>query len=216
MAIAFGDKSAVSTSQDPTSVAVSGSDTIGIVTVVGTTVTDDISAVTWGGVGMTKIAAIQNPADRWISTWWVANPSSGAAIHFTGGTFWRSYSFYFTGAHQTAPIDSFNTGSTVSANTLSIATTVVASNCWVIMTEKGGGGTSTAAGVLTSMIVSADAGALAIGHSNGTVGTGSQTATIDQSTTVQLAGIAFSLAPSGGAPAVTVYSQNNLSLLGVS
>lgn len=210
MAIAYGGISAVSTSQTPTSVATSGSDKLGIVFVVGTTTTDLITAATWNGVGMTKIAAIQNPSDRWISAWWVANPASSTTISFTGGSFWRSYSMYYTGVHQTAPIDAFATNSTASANTLSISPTVIASNCWMVMGMKGGGGTTSAAGVLSSMKVSADAGSLAIGDSNGTIGTGAQTATMNQSTTVQLGGIAFSLAPAGGA----TYSSNLL-MLGV-
>jgi len=211
----YGGISAVSTSRTPTSVALSGSNTVGIVFVVGTTTTDLITATEWGsGVPMTKIAAIKTPSDRWISAWWVANPASSATITFTGGSFWRSYSLYYTGASQTGQPDSFNTGSITSALSLSIASTVVASDCMFVMGTKGGAGTSAASGVLTNMRVSADEGALAVGDSNGAVGTGSQTGTITQSFAVQnLGGIAFSLAPAVGGGGAT---RNRLSLLGVS
>jgi len=206
MAIAYGAISAVSTSQTPTSVAVSGSNTIGIVVVVGTTTTDLITAVTWDGVAMTKIAAVKNPSDRWVSTWWVANPTSGATISFTGGSFWRSFSFYYTGAHQTSPIDIFGTNTKVSGTgtTLSTALSVTASDCWYIMTGKAGGGTQSATAGITRMLVSADAGAVYIGDSNSTIGTGSVTGTVTNSGTQQMGQIGFALKPAGAASAIFV------------
>lgn len=198
MAIAFGAISTVSTSQTPTSVAVSGSNTLGIVYVVGDTAADNITAATWDGSAMTKIAAVQTPTgDRYSSAWWIANPASSAAIAFTGGSFWRSYSFYYTGAAQTGQPDSFNTG-TNSANTaISVATTVVASDCWYVMCLKDGvgGETYTGSGVLVEERANADAGGIAIADSGTTVSTGSQSGTMTSATSTTHGAIAFSIAP---------------------
>lgn len=198
MALAFGGISAVSTSQTPTSVSVSGSNPIGIVYVVGDVTADNISAVTWGGVSMTKIAAVQAAGDRYDSAWWVANPSSAATISFTGGSFWRSYSFYYTGAKQTGQVDSSNTGTSAASAAITIAATVAAANCWYVMCQKddSGGRTYTGSGVLSSTRVDADAGGIAIGDSNGIVGTGSQSGTFTASSGgMSHGGIAFSIAP---------------------
>ncbi len=199
MAIAFGAISAVSTSQTPTSVAVSGSNTIGLVFVAGDTTTDNISATTWNGVSMTKIAAVQVPGgDRWVSAWWIANPGSSSTISFTGGSFWRSFSFYYTGAKQTGQVDSSNTGTVSGAGAITVATTVVASNCWQIMCIKNdtGGGVYTPSGVLASTRVDNDAGGLAVADSNTTVGTGSQSGTMTKDgSAANQGGIAFSIAP---------------------
>lgn len=201
MAIAYGGISSVSTSQTPTSVAVSGSNTLGIVEVVGTTTTDLITAVTWGGSSMTKIAAVQNPSDRWVSTWYIVNPSSSSTISFTGGSFWRSFSFYYTGVDQSSPVDVSGTSTKASGSgtSLSTALSVTASDCWYIMTGKAGGGTQSAADVLGRMLVSADAGAVYIGDSNATIGTGSQTGTVNNTTTAQMGQIGFAIKPAASA-----------------
>lgn len=198
MAIAFGAISSVSTSQTPTSVAISGSSPVGFVCVVGDTSADNITAVTWGGVSMTKIAVTQPSGDRYISVWWIANPSSAATISFTGGSFWRSYSFYYTGAAQTGQADSSNSGTSSSSAAITVATTAVASNCWYVMCQKDGSGGQTyiGSGVLASTRKDADAGGIAIGDSNGIVGTGSQSGTFTQgSGTSNHGAVAFSIAP---------------------
>lgn len=198
MAIAFGAISSVSTAQNGfNSVSVSGSNTIGIICVAGDDSGDNITAVTWGGVGMTKVTAVRVPGDRWISVWWVANPSSAGAIAFTGGSFWRSFNMYYTGAKQTGQMDSSNTG-TVSANTvISVATTIVATDCWLVMFQKdvSGGKTYSASNAISTMRANADAGGIAIADSNASASTGSQTATLTASGNSDHGAIAFSIAP---------------------
>lgn len=197
MAIAFGAISAVSTSQTPTSVAVSGSDTLGVVFVAGDSAADNITAATWNSVSMTKIGAVKTPGDRWISAWWVANPASSTTISFTGGSFWRSFSMYYTGAAQTGQPDSFNTNTASTATVISVSTTVVASNCWLWMAQKDvtGGKTYSPSGSLASMRANADAGGIAIADSNGTVSTGSVTGTLTAAGNSDHGAIAFSIAP---------------------
>lgn len=205
MAIAFGAISAVANSSSVSSVSVSGSDTIGIVNVTGGVGSDTVTNVNWGGVAMTRIDGILNPSDRYTEVYYIISPPSGTStINFTGGSYYRGASSYYTGVHQTTPIDSSATNSSASTTSLSITPTVTASGCWIIAAGKSGGGTQTAAGVLGTMHISADAGAVWFGDSNGTVGTGSQTATINNSSTLQMAGIAFAIAPvAGAAPTFT-------------
>lgn len=197
-AAVFGGVSSVSTSQTPTSVAVSGSNTVGYVYVAGESASDQITAVTWNGVSMTKIAAVQVPGDRWTSLWWVANPASSTTISFTGGTFWRSYSFYYTGAKQTGQPDSSNTATSSNNTVITAATTVVAPGSVYVMCQKDniGGETYTASGVLTNMRVNSDAGGIAIADSNYAVGINSRSGTLTgTSGTAEHGAIAFSVAP---------------------
>lgn len=201
MPIAFGGISTVDNASSQTSVAVSGSDTIGFVAVAGDDTTDNITAVTWNGVSMTKIAAVKVPSDRWLSVWWVANPASSSTIAFTGGSFWRACSFYYTGAKQTGQVDSSNTNTSTGVAAISVSTTVVATGCWYVMFQKDGvGGTTyTPSGVLASTRLDGDAGGLAVADSNGTVGTGAQSGTLTQTAgTASHGAIAFSIAPTGG------------------
>jgi hypothetical protein len=216
MAIAFGGISSVSTSQTPTSVAVSGSNTVGFVYVVGESASDQITAVTWGGVSMTKIAAVQTPTDRYASLWWIANPSSSATISFTGGTFWRSFSFYYTGAAQTGQPDSFATNTNTASTSITAATTVVGSNCWLVMCQKDktGGITYTAANSLASMRANADAGGIAIGDSNGTVLSGSRTGGMTSGTSSDHGAIVFSIAEAVSGP-TTVKTWDGVAIASV-
>lgn len=219
MALAFGAISAVDTTQTPTSVAVSGSDTIGFVDVAGDIAADNISAVTWNGAPMTKIAAVQTSAgERWLSSWYIVNPASSATISFTGGSFWRSYSSYYTGAKQTGQVDSFNTGNSTASTAISVATTVVASNCWIRMFQKDGtgGATYSASGVLASMRANTDAGGLAIADSNATVGTGSQTGTLTAAGTSVHGAIIMSIAPAVAAGPTNLSSMNGVAKAAIS
>lgn len=216
MAIAYGAISAVGTTSTPTAVTLSGTNTIGIVYVAGDTTADNITDVTWGaGNVMFKIAVIQTPTDRYTSVWWIANPTSGATITFTGGSFWRSYSFYYTGAAQTGQADSSNTGTSTASTAITVATTVVATDCWYVMCQKDitGGRVYTPSGVLVTTRKDTDDGGLAIADSAGTVGTGSQSGTMTQTAlTSNHGGIAFSLAPAGGAAAPEQVHSNLLTL----
>lgn len=195
--IAFGGISSFSTSQTPTSVSVSGTNTIGIVNVIGESGGDNITAVTWDGNPMTKIAAVQVPGDRFISSWYILNPTSGTStISFTGGSFWRSLSSYYTGVKQSGQVDSSNTGTSSSNAAITVATTVVAENCWTIMFQKDGVGGKTYTTSVGTIRYDVDDGGIAISDSDGTVGTGSQSTTLTQTvSTSNHGGIAFSIAP---------------------
>lgn len=196
-AIAFGAISSVTTTSNPTSVALSGSDPLGLTFVAGESSSDAITAVSWNSVGMNKIRAVQTPADRWISNWWLQSPGSSTTIQYTGGTFWRSCSFYYTGCAQSGQVDSSASNTSTATTVISVTTTVVASNCWLVMCQKdvSGGKTYTPSNALTQSRLNADAGGLAIADSGGTVSTGSVTGTMTCTGNSDHGAIAFSIAP---------------------
>ncbi len=197
-AIAFGGVSAVTTTSNPTSVAVSGSDTLGHTFVAGEASSDQISGVTWDSVTMNKITAVQTPSDRYISAWWIANPASSTTIQYTGGTFWRSFSFYYTGCAQTGQPDASATNTVSSNAAISVTVTVVASNCWLVMCQKDvtGGRVYTPSNALVTTRLDNDAGGLVYADSNGTVSTGSITGTLTQTSgTSDHGAIAWSIKP---------------------
>jgi hypothetical protein len=119
---------------------VSGSNTYGVVTTAGKQGTDTITGVTWNGVSMTKIVTRQVPAaDRYITLWGLASPSAGVTnivasssesnfIGFTAG--------YYTGAQSASAADSSNSG-TNSASPITVSTTTVADNCWLVGAASG-------------------------------------------------------------------------------
>ena len=196
MAIAFGAISGRTSAQTGTSVAVSGSNTIGIILTQGNvSATNSITAITWGGVSMTLIDGAQVPSDRYMSAWYVLNPSSSGAISMTGGAFWDWYSWYYTGALQSGQVDSTNHGTSSASTTITVATTVVASNCWTVMCQADGVGNVTYSTNVGVMRLSSSPTSQAISDSNGTVGTGSQSTTLTRTGTSGHAGVNFSIAP---------------------
>jgi hypothetical protein len=198
MAIAFGALSSLGSTSTVTSVAVGGANTIGIVFVSGDVAADNISAVTWNGVSMTKIGAVKMPSDRWLSAWFVLNPASSTNIVFTGGSFWSSYSFYYTGAKQSAQPDSFNTGTVTSTSSLSVATTVVAANCWAVWCGANAAGPRTYTSITPGTFRSGATGSAGmgiVGDSNGVVTSGSYSVTTVEPSADSQGAIAFSIAP---------------------
>jgi len=202
MAIAFGGISSVTNATPVTSVAVSGADTIGFVSVMGgVSETNSITAVTWGGVSMTEMTGVRTPGARYNSVWYVTNPGSAAAIAFTGGSYYRAFSFYVTGARQTTIPDSINTGTVSSNANISVSTTVVTDDSWLFMfkSDNAGGRTDTPSNDVSIARITSDAGGMAHLDSNGTVASGSRTATNQINTGVRNQGaVVFSIAPTGG------------------
>lgn len=199
MAIAFGAiNNEGNITGSYTSIPVLGVFTLGLVFAIGDTTADNLTAITWGGVSMTKIASSFQPgSDRWCGVWYVTNPTSSSTITMTGGTYQEAHELYYTGVNQLTPIDSSNNGSTGVATSITIATTVVASNCWTIMASKDNGAGNveytTSVGVVRQTAVG---GGLCLSDSNATVGTGSQSTTQTLNAgAASHAGVAFSIAP---------------------
>jgi hypothetical protein len=139
--------------------------------------TSFIAGVTYAGVSMTKEATIRCPSDRITCLWKLHAPASGAnnvVITSTGGSIViGSDAASYTGAAQTGQPDSSATNTATAANSLTVSTTVVASNCWLVgFFKKNSGGAFDSAGAGTTARV--NTAGLMMADSNGTVGTGSQ------------------------------------------
>ncbi len=150
-----------------------GSDLILFVGVNGDT-TDTLTSITYNGVSMTIISKVQVPGDRWDYLYALVGPATGAHnVVISGASFHASAAVSYTGASQTGQPDSFNTGTVTGNTVITVSTTVVAANCWLIMWGSVDGGTM-AAGTGTTFRNGSLAGGYAMFDSNGTVGTGSQ------------------------------------------
>src|SRR3990167_2897336 len=138
---------------------------------------DTITGITYNGVALTKINGVSGSSDQGYSTlWYLIAPATGAnniVVSWTGANNISSCAISYTGAHQTSPIDSNNTGTNGGGSTLTLATTVVASDCWLVTTGTSlDDSLSANTGMLD--VVTDDRGVMHMGDSNGTVGTGSQ------------------------------------------
>lgn len=142
---------------------------------------------------------LDNPPTSSVSYALSASPS------FTCRIAVNLYSGTATGAE-----DSTATNSAV-ADTLTVTTTVVASNCWLVGVGMGfpsggnaitgGSGTTMRSGAPTTFFYSAD--------SNGTVGTGSQSLIFNKASGTTMGGFVVSIAPSASGPAnLKTYNTN--------
>lgn len=178
----------------------SGSERILIVSAVSQSGT---SVPTYNGVSMTSLTS-QTTAHHKHEVFYLIAPATGANnIVCTGGT-WVATSY--TGVSQVAPIDSSNSGQTASY-TINVATTVVASNCWIVsatgasFNSNSYTSNSNRTDRFTSTVIQPATPYMntSIGDSNGTVGTGSQSTTHSQTggagTGYSIVGIDLSLSP---------------------
>lgn len=177
--------------------------------VVGDIITDALSNLTYAGASMFPVTdSILRAGDRWVYLGVLAAPATGANnFTETGLTFRDIIATSYTGCAQTGQPDSHATANkSVPSTTVSFTTTVVAANCWIIGYSYGGnGGYSSNTATLRNTPIS-----IAMGDSNGTVPTGSQTVTLNETSGADT-NVMCSLSPTGGA--VTTISL--LSLLGV-
>ncbi len=144
---------------------------------------DDITGATYNSVSMTLVQKKQIPADRWTYQFILDTNECGASASYTG-------------TKQSGQPDSSNTNSGSTITTLTTSTTVVAANCWLILTGGYHSGTQSAGTGTTKRIDAGGGGqGLVIFDSNGTVSTGSQGLVENSGSTTQLSGITCSLAP---------------------
>lgn len=167
---------------------------------------DDTTGVTYNGVALTAgPARAPTAGNEGAELWFLENPATGAnniVASRTGTTSRLSgIAVSYTGAAQTGQPDSSNTGATASGTSLSISTTVVAENCWlVMMTDTSAGGEAAGAG---TVLREAGSDASDLWDSNGAVAAGSRALAIT-ATSGNLVGAIMSIAPAGAAapPAV--------------
>ena len=209
-AIAFVTSAGTGNNNTPLALTVSGSNTFLHVFTIGDN-TDTLSGISYNSIAMTFINKIQNNSDRWTYSYGQVAPTTGTNnITVSGTSFNECGAMQYSGCAQTGQPDSSGTNVTASSGaTFSVATTVVASNCW---TSNGIYG-----GVWTSEL-SGSTGRSITGHrlrdSNGTVGTGSQSLGFNCNAGNLICGITISIAPAV-AVADTGRDARLLSLLGV-
>lgn len=159
---------------------VTGSNAILFVQSYETGTSQRTSGVTYNGNAMTSIAYQNNGSDRGLRLWYILIPSPDGNAHsitVTSSEVTSGSAVSYTGVNQSGQPDSF-ANSAPSGVTATQATTVVASNCWLVGTFMDVGfATSTAGTGTTLRVVINNAnpwGQGAMLDSNGTVGTGSQ------------------------------------------
>ena len=159
---------------------------------------NDTTGVTYNSVALTAGPNIApTSGNGGAKIWYLINPATGAnniVVSRTGTTGgMSSTAASYTGAKQSGQPDSSNTGSVTPGTQLTISTTVVASNCWLVMwTDTSAAGET--AGTGTTLRQAGSDGS-DMWDSNGTVGTGAQSLQIN-ATSGNLVGAIISIAPS--------------------
>lgn len=166
--------------------------------------TDSVTGVTYNGVSMTLVDKTTYPGAgrRGQRLYYLVAPATGAnniSASFSGANC-NGGSISYTGAKQTGQPDSSNTKAQgTSEATMTIATTVVASNCWQIacsIDDQGSGGT----GLNGAVVRQTNGQGMMFGDSNAAVSTGSQTITYDFAGSNAIYGaVTASIAPTASA-----------------
>lgn len=143
--------------------------------------TDDVTAASYNSVSSTKLGGTNTwftDGQQWLYyQYGVAAGSATASTSFSGATSHGLATATYTGASQSGFPDSENYGSVAGAS-LTVSTTVVTSDCWLIAAcaYTIWSGTPGGAGTTVRITSSTRAG---IADSNGIVGTGSQSLIIN-------------------------------------
>lgn len=175
-----------------------------------------LTAVKWNtNESFAKITEIQAPADRWISLWYLINPTSGAqnlTLTTTAGAFKGSATSY-SGAQQSGVPDAF--GST-SQNPSSLGgsdsiTLTVGTNAWIVTYFKENGGITVTWTNATERQATAFGDHMA--DSNAAL-SGSQTTTAAYVGPTHTAMVSASFLPAGGAAATTFQPRRQLEGVG--
>lgn len=191
------------------SVTCTGSNLVLIGMMIGDTGADPVPTMTYNSVSMTKIDSSQALADRWFYDWLLMAPSTGAnTMTVASTTFKTIFAASYTGCAQSGQPDSHNAAAPVATTNSSIATTVVASNCWIVgagynyFTISAGSGTT----MRGSQVDNAQ-----MADSNAIVGTGSQSLTFNDTGPTNKSQLILSIAPFTSAAA----TQSLLQTLGI-
>lgn len=154
-----------------------------------------LTAVNWNtSEGLTKIAQVQEPSGRWVSLWYLLNPTSGVhnvSLTTTAGSF-KGSAISLTGV---AALDVSGTGTQAAGVTVSDNITVAA-NAWIASVVKesfAGSPTWTNATERSNTVASG----LHMADSNAAL-TGSQTTTFSWSGSTTAAIVSASFTVSGG------------------
>lgn len=95
---------------------------------------DNVTAVSYNSVALTKITSqVSAGSTAALSLWYLFAPATGT--HTVSVTFSSSpgsgHAVSYTGALQSSVPDSFNSGTAAGGGTLTVSTTTVKNNCWL-------------------------------------------------------------------------------------
>lgn len=172
------------------------------------------SSVTVNGSssGVTQIGSVFTEAggDQWRA-YYLYNPSTSSVnytVTVTGADpYCRIFVELFSGT-ASDPTDSSNSGA-VSSTTLTLSTTVVASNCWLVSAARRLNNGTLSAGTGSTLRDQANVANI-VGDSNGTVGTGSQSMSWNLTESGPMAGFIVSIKPSAPSGPANLKSWNGL------
>lgn len=171
--------------------------------VVAAFTTNNTISATYGGVSMTKVQTTSNSNGWEIDLFLLINPASGSnslVINYaTGGTHSGFVASSYTGVKQTGQPDSSANIAQGTTSPYAMATTAVASGCWLVGCAESNTTGAIGAGSGSSLVGSlgnASNTDLGLLDSNGTVGTGSQSLNVTVSGVItNVIGELLSLAP---------------------
>ncbi len=188
-----------------------GVDLILFVSVIDTS-GDTVTGITYNGVAMTQITKCLTGGVE-LYLYYLINPATGAhnvSVSYTGiPTVVSSYSASYTGALQSGQPDAFNSA-TGNSGTASVATTVVAQSCWLVTTAINDTANFNTPGTNIVERVPGTGSSFILGDSNGTVSTGSVTASV----TITGGSPQWGIISASFAPAPTL-GGGNLMMMGV-
>lgn len=171
-------------------------------------------SATYNGVTMTAVnVGAGTLTNGYVQMFYLVAPATGSnAVVVNCGTpdILGGSSASYAGVSQSSPIDSNNTGTNASIASFTLSTSVVASNCWAIMSAEDSGSLSAGTGT-TGRQPNTPNGCF-LGDSNGIVGTGSQSLQATHSGNAAWAGVIASFKPFG---AVVATSSPTSLLMGV-
>lgn len=130
-AITFGN-----TTSDPVNSSTTSHNNNGdFLVVIVNSSSNDVSAVTYAGVSMTQLdsAFLVNWSARYLSTWYLVSPASGANnIVVTGGANLGKEAFSVSGVSSTNPITGLTTTTDQTSNNASISVTTTTDNAYAV------------------------------------------------------------------------------------
>jgi len=164
---------------------------------------DSVTGITYNGVSMTRAKLqVSVNSDETLYLYYLIAPATGAnnvVISLSSSILAKAVAASYTGAKQSGQPDSSSGATNASANTLTLTTTVVAANCWLVGYGGFAAGGTISAGAGTTL--RASNGPKGWFDSNASVGVGSQSLIYNESQTNEITGVIASIppaSPSGG------------------
>lgn len=186
-----------STTSEGGSFTCSGTNRFLLVTIV-EYASNNCSGVTYNGVAMTKITGISADGGRYLTSWYLFNPASGAhtlTASFNTSVYGPSvYCESYSGAKQTSGFGNYTSNS--GSGTAISATLTPPASGWVIMNWRDDTGQTATAGANTTLRVANEG----LADTNGNK-TGSTTLTANVASSCNWYCIAFTLYEEATAPA---------------